>query len=81
MGVRYYSTIATFVDGGRVRDYYTGDQQSKISRLLRQQLLGDSDVCGQCVISDYAVYEYAWFSGSWQVGETKISAGRATMLV
>ena len=29
-----------------------------------------------CVIS-----EYACFSGSWQVGETKISAGRETMLV
>ena len=25
MGVRCYSTIATFVDGGRVRNYYAGD--------------------------------------------------------
>ena len=25
MGVRYYSPIPAFVDGGRVRDYYAGD--------------------------------------------------------
>ena len=28
-----------------------------------------------CAISEYAEYGYACFSGSWQVGETKISAG------
>ena len=28
-----------------------------------------------CVISEYAEYGYACFSGSWQVGEIKISAG------
>ena len=28
-----------------------------------------------CVISEYAEYGYACFSGSWQVGETKISTG------
>ena len=34
-----------------------------------------------CVISEYAEYGYACFSESWQVGETKNSAGRETMLV
>ena len=35
----------------------------------------------ECVISEYAAYGYVCFSGSWQVGETKNSAGRETMLV
>ena len=34
-----------------------------------------------CAISEYTEYGYVCFSRSWQVGETKISAGRETMLV
>ena len=32
----------------------------------------DECVIIMCVISEYAEYGYACFSGSWQVGETKI---------
>ena len=40
MGVRYYSTIATFVDGGRVRDYYAGDERILGAKIQSYWLIG-----------------------------------------
>ena len=33
-----------------------------------------------CAISEYTEYGYVCFSGSWQVGDTKNSAGGVSML-